>query len=100
MSGNQQGMAEDHIGYLMSISYMIDGLLFPVAGWLMDEIGRNSAGTVTLAVFTAAFLCLSLGTHLSLIVFAVMAGVANGVSSGLVMTMGADLAPAHARGPF
>uniref|UniRef100_A0A7S1WV92 Major facilitator superfamily (MFS) profile domain-containing protein n=1 Tax=Alexandrium catenella TaxID=2925 RepID=A0A7S1WV92_ALECA len=100
MEGHAVALREDDIGYLMSLSYVVDGLLFPLAGWLLDNVGRNRTGALGLVSYVAALLCLEGQSAAALTAFALVCGWANGITSGIVMTIASDLAPPDARGSF
>jgi MFS family permease len=65
----------------------------------MDVRGRRPVGS--LVTFAAAHVALPLtGSMLTLGAVAVLMGVANGLSNGLIMTLGADAAPREGRAEF
>lgn len=79
----------------------LDFALFYLGGKVIDKKGRAWAGVPTL-VATGLGLML-IGTSFDLFTFALVAlllALANTVGSGLVMVIGADLAPADARNEF
>lgn len=98
--GHSLDLSQDRIGTYVSLSYVVDACLFPIAGWLLTNAGRNCTGALSTGVYAVAFLTLHGRTPFALLLFAVGTGVANGFSSGLVLAIGTDLAPVHARGPF
>ena len=70
---------------------------FP-AGLIMDQRGRTWTAIPSTLVLSVGLLALSLTTGLAtLSVAAVMLGVGNGWGSGLIMTLGSDVAPAEGR---
>src|SRR5215216_2641999 len=75
--------------------------MFIPAGMLMDRFGRKVA-----AVPSFALMALGIGlipfSHdfLTLLLVAMLIGLGNGLGSGLMMTLGADLAPPGATGEF
>jgi MFS family permease len=75
--------------------------MFFFAGWLMDKYGRKFAIVPCFAIqgigmalvpFTMGFSGLALAT--------VIIGFGNGLGSGTMMTLGADLSPDESRGEF
>eukprot|EP00941_MAST-03F_sp_MAST-3F-sp1_P000387 g387.t1 len=88
------GLSVERMGVVTSISYFSGVLTFPLAGILMDRFGRRWS-----ALLSVTFLGIGLGSifftndFISLLVVASIAGLGNGLSSGLVMTMGTDIAP-------
>jgi MFS family permease len=95
------GLELQTIGLIMSISSFIDMSMFYPAGMLMDRLGRKYA-------IIPSFLCQALGMALlpfatgaaSLLVFACLIGLGNGLGSGSMMTLGSDLAPRESLGEF
>ena len=79
----------------------LDVALFYTSGQVMDKWGRRAAAVPTLALMGATMFLLPL-THdaVGLLWVALAMSLANGLGSGLIMTIGADLAPADARGEF
>jgi len=95
------GLGVDQIGFIVSLSVLIDFSMFLVAGWLMDRFGRKFAIVpcfsiqalgMALVPFTTSFLGLLLAT--------LLIGFGNGLGSGTMMTLGADLSPEESRGEF
>jgi MFS family permease len=98
----------DHIGLdatttslLFGVGAAVDVALSYPAGRWMDLRGRRPVAVGSLVAFAAAHVALPLtGTVLTLGAIAVLMGVANGLSNGLIMTLGADSAPAEGRAEF
>ena len=95
------GLDVQAIGWIITISALVDMSLFYPAGYIMDRYGRKFAMVpcfLTQAVamaaipFTHSFTGLLLATALL--------GLGNGIGSGSMMTLGADLAPRHSIGEF
>lgn len=75
-------------------------LVYP-GGWLMDRLGRVWVVAPMMLVLSASFLALPMATSaVGLLVVAVVMALGNGLGSGIVMTLGADAAPATDRGQF
>lgn len=91
----------EEIAWIESIARGIDMSLFPVAGMLMDRLGRKFA-------FVPSFVLQGLGMALvplcggywSLLLVASIIGFGNGLGSGTMMTLGADLAPPKSTSDF
>jgi MFS family permease len=71
----------------------------------MDRFGRLWAAMPAMVLMAAAFLALSFthdgdGAVLWYGMFAAMLGVGNGLSSGILLTLGADVAPKRNPAPF
>lgn len=95
------GLSASQVSLLFSLSYGLEMLLFFPAGWVMDRFGRVWGAVPVAVVLGAALLLLPLATTLTGVAVAALAmGLANGMGSGIVMTLGADLAPADGRAAF
>lgn len=98
----------DHIGLdptttslLFGVGAAVDVALSYPAGRWMDLRGRRPVAVGSLVAFAAAHVALPLtGSVLTLGTVAVLMGVANGLSNGLIMTLGADAAPEDGRAEF
>ena len=99
--GDRIGLDVAAIGLVVGISSAVDMSLFVPAGLLMDRMGRkwSAVPTVMLMGISVALVPLSSG-FLGLLLIAILGGFGNGLGSGINMTFGADLAPAHAPGQF
>lgn len=79
----------------------IDMLLFYPAGKIMDRYGRQWVALPCMLIMGTALLLMPLTTQFWTFVMVIMLlGLGNGIGSGLVMTVGADCSPAHARPQF
>lgn len=95
------GLSAAAIGQIISLSALVDMLLFWPAGWIMDRWGRKMAAV-------PSFFLLGLGMGLipltanewQLLLVGLFLGFANGIGSGTMMTLGADLAPPGRAGEF
>lgn len=89
------------IGLIISIAAAIDMLLFYPTGIIMDRYGRKYA-IIPSFFFQAVgmFLVPFTGSFLELMGAATLIGFGNGLGSGVMMTLGADLAPEDSRGEF
>ena len=95
------GLSVETIGLIMSISGAIDMTLFYPTGVIMDRFGRKYAILSSSFFMSLGILLIPL-THglTSLILVGILIGFGNGLGSGAMMTLGADLAPADARSSF
>ncbi|CAE7315505.1 unnamed protein product [Symbiodinium necroappetens] len=59
----------------------------------MDSWGRRSAGVASLTLQSLGLLLLAFQNPPAVVASAVLTGLGNGLGSGLLMTLGADLAP-------
>ena len=98
----------DHLGMNPSTTSLIYGLVaaidmsvFYPAGTLMDRRGRLWVAVPSALLMGIALIGTSLSTSvIGFIVVSMMLGLGNGISSGIVMTLGADSAPAKGRTEF
>lgn len=83
------------------VAGIIEIVLFYPAGALLDRIGRAGVGAVAMLVVAAGLAVLPLThTAVSITLASCLIGLGNGLSSGLVLTLGADVAPAFGRSVF
>jgi len=95
------GLAVDQIGLIVSISVAVDFSLFVVAGWLMDRVGRKFAIVPCFGIQALGMALVPFATSYGGLLFAaVLIGIGNGLGSGSMMTLGADLSPSRSRGEF
>ncbi len=99
------GLDAQTIALVVGISGAIDFTLFYASGQVMDRFGRLWAALPSMLLMGAGFLALSL-TH-DLVsaamwygMFGAVLGVGNGLSSGILLTLGADVAPPQDPAPF
>lgn len=89
------------IGLVIGIAGLADMLMFYVAGWVMDNLGRKYAIVPCFAGQGIGMALIPLtGGFGGLLLVTILIGVANGLGSGTMMTLGSDLAPPEARGEF
>lgn len=101
LTGAALMLDETSIGIAISAGAVIDTLLFYPAGNLSDRIGRKPIFIASLVLLGLSISLLPLAEGLwSLILVASLMGLGNGVSAGVIMTMGSDLAPPRNRGGF
>jgi MFS family permease len=95
------GLDVEAIGLLTTIAAGLEMTMFYPAGWVMDNLGRKWAVVPSFAIQALAMACVPL-THsfAGLLICTSIIGLANGLSSGSMMTLGADLAPSYLRGEF
>jgi MFS family permease len=99
--GEQLGLDAARVGTIVTLGAIVDVSMFVPAGMLMDRFGRKVAAV-------PAFSLMALGIGLipftrdfvTLLLVSMLIGLGNGLSSGLMMTLGADLAPPGATGEF
>ena len=95
------GLSEEQIGAIVSISSAVDMSLFLPAGYLMDRLGRKFASVPSFVVLAIGMAMVPFATgYAGLLAATCMMGLGNGLGSGTMMTLGADLAPREATGEF
>jgi MFS family permease len=95
------GLSPAETSFFIAIAGVLDLALFYTSGQIMDKHGRFWAavpptialGVLHLFMFTAV-------DGLTFLALACAMALANGLGSGIILTMGADLAPADARHEF
>lgn len=99
--GAALGLDVATIGLVVGVSAAIDVALFYPAGMAMDRYGRRATAVPAACLFTFALASLALvESYTGLLLAGIGIGIADGLSTGIVMTLGADLAPRDARGEF
>ncbi|TFD77697.1 MFS transporter [Cryobacterium fucosi] len=99
------GINEPDIALIIGIAGGIDFALFYASGQIMDRFGRLWTALPSMVGLGAGHLVLAFTHDLStnvewLIAVAMFLSLANGIGSGLLMTLGADLAPETNPAPF
>ncbi|MBN1687374.1 MAG: MFS transporter [Spirochaetales bacterium] len=99
--GEAIGLDVAEIGLILGLISAVDMTLFYPAGMIMDRKGRKWAAIPSLLIMSASFCLLPLaGSFAVLLVVGLLNGFGNGLGSGIVMTMGSDLAPKDHAGEF
>jgi len=106
--GDNIGLRKDEIGYITTLSFAVDSMMFPIAGYIMDKFGRRFTGIPAFMIL--GFSLVLIGTidspllfltgYSTLIIASILSGIGNGISSGLVLTLGSDLSPPENKGGF
>lgn len=99
------GLDAQTIALVVGISGAIDFALFYASGQVMDRFGRLWAVMPAMLLMGTGFLALALTHDLDqaamwFAMFAAVLGVGNGLSSGILLTLGADVAPPADPAPF
>jgi MFS family permease len=95
------GLGVAEIGIIVSAGAIVDMLLFVPAGVIMDRFGRKWASVPSFTIMALGMAMIPLTTgYWSLMAAAILIGFGNGLGSGTMMTLGADLAPPGATGEF
>jgi MFS family permease len=99
--GEEIGLGKDQIGYIATISFTVDSMMFPLVGYSMDRWGRKSTGIPAFLVLGIAIALIpQTGTFGALLAVGLLAGLGNGLSSGFVLITGTDLSPKNNPGGF
>jgi MFS family permease len=99
------GLDAQTIALVVGVSGAIDFALFYASGQVMDRFGRLWAALPAMILMGAGFVALAF-THdlpqaaMWFAMFAAVLGVGNGLSSGILLTLGADVAPKADPAPF
>ncbi len=92
-------------GLVIGIAGGVDFALFFISGWVMDRFGRLWSVVPSLALMALSFLLLAITHDLDAAVLwfwvaAMVMALGNGLGSGILMTLGADLADPRNPAPF
>ncbi len=92
-------------GLVIGIAGGVDFALFFISGWVMDRFGRLWSVVPSLALMALSFMMLALSHGLDTATFwfvaaAIVMALGNGLGSGILMTLGADLADPRNPAPF
>ncbi|MDS1113942.1 MFS transporter [Gordonia westfalica] len=95
------GMDASTTALLFGVAGAVDVVLSYPSGVALDRWGRRGMAILSTALFGASLLAMPLvHTPTALWFVALGMGVGNGLTNGLVMTVGADISPADARPQF
>jgi MFS family permease len=95
------GISPAATSLVYSISMAFDVALFFFGGSLMDKFGRVWVAAPAMIVMGVGLAILPLTHHvITIIAVACLLGLGNGISSGVVMTLGSDASPAVGRTKF
>ncbi|PTU55557.1 MFS transporter [Sphaerisporangium cinnabarinum] len=99
--GEHLGLDAEVTSLIFGVSGALDMLLFYPAGKVMDRFGRLWVAVPSMLTMAVGLAVLPLAhTAPALAVVAAVLGIGNGMGSGIVMTLGADVAPADVRPTF
>ncbi|NEN06801.1 MFS transporter [Diaminobutyricibacter tongyongensis] len=99
------GISESNTALIIGIAGAIDFALFYSSGQIMDRFGRMWSAIPSMTGLGLGFIVLAFTHDLPTnvgwyIAVSMFLSVANGVGSGIIMTLGADLAPKEQPAPF
>jgi len=96
-----QGLDAATVSVIYGISAGVDMLLFYPGGAIMDRFGRVFVAVPSMLVLGLGFWLLPLtGSPVTIGLVGCLMGLGNGISAGIVMTLGADASPAANRSQF
>jgi len=96
-----QGLDASTVSVIFGVSAGVDMLLFYPGGAIMDRFGRMWVALPAMIVLGAGFVLLPLtSSAVAIGLVACLMGLGNGISSGIVLTLGADVAPDEGRRQF
>ena len=86
---------------IIGIAGALDFAMFYLSGQIMDRFGRSFAAVPTLVGLGLAHLIVGIAVDANtFLLLALLMSVANGIGSGVIMVLGADLAPPDKRSEF
>ena len=95
------GLSPEVTSLVFGVASAVDMALFYPSGKVMDRHGRLAVAVPSMLVLGAAMAVLPLtGGLVTLTVVAMVMSFGNGIGSGIVMTLGADVAPPDNRRRF
>ena len=95
------GLTTQQVRSVVMISSAVDMSMFPIAGHTMDRFGRRFATVPGVCIFATGMALMPFtGTFTRLLMAAIFMRIGNGIASGTMMTLGADLAPREGTGEF
>jgi MFS family permease len=95
------GLPADKTALIIGIAGIIDFALFYTSGQVMDKFGRRAAAVPTMIGLSIThMLIFTATTEETFFALSIAMALANGLGAGLVLTLGADLAPVDARNEF
>ena len=95
------GLDVQAVGLVFSGAALVDMLMFIPAGYLMDRFGRKHAIVPSFLLQGMGLAAIPLtDSFTGLLCICLVVGIGNGLGSGSMMTLGADLAPRQALGEF
>lgn len=99
--GQMIGLDVAQIGLVFGAASFLDAAFFYPVGYIMDRWGRKWAGVPCLFIHALGFLLLPMTSGLiGFVAVAILMGIGNGLGTGILLTLGADLAPPDRRGEF
>jgi MFS family permease len=99
--GTVMGLDPAQVGLVKSWSAAADALLFYPVGLAMDRLGRKWTAVPCLLLLSLGVLMIACAdSYLMLVLGGLVAGIGNGMGSGINMTLAGDFAPDKGRAEF
>jgi MFS family permease len=99
--GDHVGLGAGQVSLIFGASSAMEMLVFYPVGLLMDRKGRKWAAIPCITLLAVGMAVIPLTNDIvSLLLVALFIGFANGLGSGINMTLGSDLSPALGRSQF
>lgn len=99
--GASMGLDVELIGLIVAAGALFDLLMFYPAGIMMDKYGRRFTAIPCFLIYAFGLSMLGFADSESMLfLVAIILGLGNGLSSGLILILGSDYAPTNNRGPF
>jgi MFS family permease len=99
--GSHIGLNAGQVSVIFAFSSLLDLTLFYPSGVVSDRWGRRAVAVPCIGLLSVGHLLIPFShTYASLFAVALVLGFGNGLGSGIVMTLGADRAPAVGRASF
>tara|TARA_B100000029_G_scaffold180468_3_gene178250 strand:- start:77272 stop:78402 length:1131 start_codon:yes stop_codon:yes gene_type:complete len=99
--GAHLGMSVDEIGYVIGAASGVDMIMFLPVGYVLDKWGRKWMAVPSCMLVAIGLFLIPISDNLwTFSAIAIFTGFANGLGSGAMMTLGADLAPPKYSGEF
>ena len=93
------GLDVERIGLVMGVAAAVDMSMFYPAGYVMDRFGRKFAYVPSFLLQALGMALIPLtGSFAALLAVTSLIGFGNGLGSGTMLTLGADLAPPKGEG--
>ena len=95
------GLDPSEIGLILSMSALVDLLMFVPAGLILDHIGRKATLIPCMLLLSLSLALLPFTEQFwTFMLVSLISGIGNGFGTGIFMTLGGDLAPRHGRSRF
>lgn len=95
------GIPTEQASLFIAFAGALDFAMFYLSGQIMDRFGRAFAAVPTLIGLGVTHFMVSMATDAqSFLLLALLMSLANGIGSGVIMVLGADLAPKDKRNEF